>query len=440
MPIMLKLTANGASSSYQLSTYQPYILSDRNDAGVDIQPVQLAPAPFKLLVLPYPGGARVRSLSGSQLNFGGRAPDDLVLLHGDRATIGGITVEVTVWDGGGAKRPRSAQCLHCFHVKHNLADDPLYSWAHWICADCMDQLGEVQDRLRRRFGWGRLDDLGPAKIDSYYLLAKIGDGGAGEVFAGIHEDNGVVAAVKVPRLPVGANPLDHGLRFEREQRIARSLRHPNIVRCYAVGGPPPFIASELVGGQNGREFAQDLARGGLPQTGGDWPIIKAIAVQLFNALAFLHLHNVVHRDVKPGNIMITSPLAGPLCVKLMDFGIAKIQDSVKSLTGHFLGTILYSSPEQLLASQDVAPHMDLYSAGMTIYALLTGRVAYDLRPNATDKEAVQAILADERTPLVRYRDDVPEPYASVIDRIVARDPSARKEEFTAEALARIFDG
>lgn len=204
-------------------------------------------------------------------------------------------------------------------------------------------------------------------IGPFELKAELGSGAMGTVFKAIYRQDGK------PDRPVALKIISLGLlgndsamaRFKRESAILEQLRHPNVVRLFATGKyrQTPFIAMELVDGRPLDEILRD--RGKLA-----WEDAVTWGKQLCDALQHAHDRGIIHRDLKPSNLMITRD--GVL--KLTDFGIAKDTD-VTALTGQnsTIGTAAYMSPEQCRGERTLTPKSDLYSLGVVLYELLTGR-------------------------------------------------------------------
>ena len=203
--------------------------------------------------------------------------------------------------------------------------------------------------------------VGPFEVDS-----EIGSGAMGTVYrAKWHKDGKAVpVALKVVALGLAGNEGAMA-RFEREANILKQLRHPHIVRLYATGRhkQTPFIAMEFVDGE-----ALDRILGRRGQL--SWEEVVAYGKQLCEALQHAHEKGIIHRDLKPSNLMVTPD--GTL--KLTDFGIAKDTD-VTALTGanSTIGTAAYMSPEQCKGDRNLSAKSDLYSLGIVLYELVTGR-------------------------------------------------------------------
>jgi hypothetical protein len=247
----------------------------------------------------------------------------------------------------------------------------------------------------------------------YQLDERIASGGMGTVWAAHDVTLDRHVAVKV---------LNEGLshderfveRFRREALAAAGLSHPTIAGVFDYGEEDsrPYIVMELLDGET---LAERLRRDGAM----DPSLVARIGTDVADALAEAHRHGLVHRDVKPANIMVTERGA----VKVMDFGIAASAAGGTGLTGTgmVMGTARYLSPEQASGGQ-ATPASDLYSLGAVLYELLTGHPAFD-RP--TPVATAMAHVHDPLRPVLELRPDAPPHLAALIERCLEKDPAAR---------------
>jgi serine/threonine-protein kinase len=210
----------------------------------------------------------------------------------------------------------------------------------------------------------------------YRLLRLIGEGGMGAVFEAQDLQGQSRYAVKVLHPEYAKN--EHVLqRFYAEGEATSRLVHPNIARCFGYAQAEdrsPYIIMELLDGASLTSYLK-------PGLAYDAQYAVPILRGLLGALAEAHRQGLVHRDIKPDNVFLVRNPSGPPIVKVLDFGIAKIMDSAggmmsKTKTGMLLGTPAYMSPEQIRNAKAVDVRADLWSAGVILYELLTGREAF----------------------------------------------------------------
>src|SRR5579871_3671023 len=203
-------------------------------------------------------------------------------------------------------------------------------------------------------------------VGSYDLLEKIAEGGMGAIYRGRHRETGQIVAIKIMPPHMAANPTLLS-RFEQEFRAASRLDHPNIVRAldYNDSGSTPYLVMEFVDGES---LGQRLERDGRMPEGEAIRIIGQVAQALHRA----HKQNLVHRDVKPDNILLTQEGVA----KLADLGLVKEAESDLNLTktGRGLGTPHFMAPEQFRNAKKADVRCDIYSLGATLYQMVTGEL------------------------------------------------------------------
>ena len=258
--------------------------------------------------------------------------------------------------------------------------------------------------------------------DRYRLTARLGAGGMGEVWRADDLLLGRVVAVKT--LMAGhAQDDEHRARFRAEARAAARLSHPGIATVYDFGELPDraWIVMELVEGE-------PLSR--LLQRDGRMPADRTldIVAQVAAALSVAHAAGVVHRDVKPGNLLVRPDGV----VKVTDFGIASTADAVPlTRTGHLVGTAGYLSPEQAGGGSG-SPETDLYALGVVAYECLSGA-----RPFAAENPVAE-LLGHLQTPPPDLPDDVPGPVRALVLRLLSKDPADRPPD-AAALLAEVLE-
>jgi len=269
---------------------------------------------------------------------------------------------------------------------------------------------------------GALDRLGRALGRNYRVVRLIGRGGFAEVYEVVDSDLQRRLAVKVLRsdLPWTAATIS---RFKQEARAIARLNHPNTVPIHFVGENEGLVyyAMRYL---EGRTVADLLRTEGPLTTDGALRIVEPV----LEALQHAHDHGLVHRDVKPGNILIESGTGRPL---LVDFGIVKYLDGPAHLTdaGYIVGTPLYMSPEQALGSQSVDARSDLYGIGAVLFQLLTGAPPFE----GTDSQEIVGRHISEPVPSANLsRDGIPPWISGIVLRCMAKHPDDRFP--TARAL------
>lgn len=248
--------------------------------------------------------------------------------------------------------------------------------------------------------------------DRYELQSKIGDGGMAAVYKALDLKLNRVVAIKILRDSYAADP-QFLARFKREAEQAASLNHPNIVRVFDVGdeGDVHYIVMELVEGLS----LKDVIIAEAPLA-----ISRALefGAQIADGIGYAHSTGLIHRDIKPQNILIDS--SGR--IKVTDFGIAK-SATASTLTeaGITLGTVHYFSPEQA-KGLPVMPQSDIYSIGVVLFEMLTGRIPFD-----SDNPVALALkhIEEMPPPLRRFNPSVPPVVEQIVLKALSKDPNQR---------------
>jgi hypothetical protein len=252
----------------------------------------------------------------------------------------------------------------------------------------------------------------------YRVTGTLGAGGMGDVFAAFDDVLGREVAVKTLRghgSALAARILDE--RFRLEARAIARLHHPGVVQLFDIdlAADPPYLVMERVAGPSLKER---LAEGTLPPDD-----LRTLGIQIARALAAAHAAGIVHRDVKPANILA----AGAGIWKLADFGVAHVPDSSLTLTGQFVGSPAYAPPEALVRGQS-GPAGDVYGLGATLYEVAAGRWPR--------RDAETSALFAPLPPLGDLVPSMPAEIAAAIDRAVALEPEQRPSASElADALA-----
>ena len=204
-------------------------------------------------------------------------------------------------------------------------------------------------------------------LGNYVARTLIGEGGMGAVFVGEHRFLKERVAIKVLHRGLGADDTLQ-LRFFQEAKAGRGIDHPNVVRVFDFGQTDDGTLYLVMEFLEGEDLQDRVARGPLPAIAA-----AEIGASIASGIAAAHARGIVHRDLKPPNVFLTSEGV----VKVLDFGIAKLSDSlVGTGTGELLGTPLYMAPEQTRGAREVGPHTDIYALGAILFAMLTGRAPF----------------------------------------------------------------
>jgi serine/threonine-protein kinase len=263
--------------------------------------------------------------------------------------------------------------------------------------------------------------VGAVLSSRYRLLRVLGEGGIGAVFeaqdlAGSHR-----CALKMLRPEYAAEQRVLG-QFYAEAAAAARLIHPNIAQCFGHAPPEepsPYVITELV---EGASLASYLRPGLAYEPHYAVPIVRG----LLGALGEAHRLGFVHGDIKPANVFLIPRSDGPPVVKLLDFGVAKVMEAAggmmtRTRSGAFLGSPAYMSPEQIRNARDVGPPTDLWSAGVILYQLLTGREPF-AAPNESAK--ISLVSSSDPLPVDQGKPEL-SPWRGFFARALARDPQQR---------------
>src|SRR5438105_10231957 len=262
----------------------------------------------------------------------------------------------------------------------------------------------------------------------YKILRKLGTGGMADVYLAEDQELGRRVAIKILN---DRHAADDSFveRFRREAKNAAGLSHPNIVSIYDRGEAEGtyYIAMEFLDGRSLKELI--VSRGSAPiRTTIEY------ARQILAAVGFAHRHGIVHRDIKPHNVLV-----GPEGrLKVTDFGIARSGASQMTEVGSIIGTAQYLSPEQARGSP-VDQTSDLYSVGVVLYELLTGQVPFT---GDTPLQVAMKHLSEVPVPPSELRSELPENLDLVVLRALAKAPEARYQtaEEMDDDLARVARG
>lgn len=316
---------------------------------------------------------------------------------------------------------------------------------------CLDGLHALQDN-EKTLPSKQQPSSSPSSVllgtqfGKYHLEAELGRGGMGIVFQARQLDLQRKVALKmILHGPLAsASEID---RFTREARAVAHLQHPHIVQVYEVGehAGQHFLAMEYLEGTSLEKLLQQ-------QKGRGQTILIDEAVRflvpLSQAVHFLHQHSILHRDLKPGNILLSrSPESttdhsvlstqdsalSTYVAKIADFGLAKSllsDDAQCTASGAIVGTPSYMAPEQAASKKDITAAVDIYALGAILYELLTGQPPFKA---PTTLDTIVMVLEREPTPPRQLRPDIPQPLESIILKCLEKDPDKRYA--SADALA-----
>lgn len=271
-------------------------------------------------------------------------------------------------------------------------------------------------------------EVGELLADRYEIVKVIDAGGMGMVYKARDRELDDDIAIKTLHSDLISDDESLIERFKSEIRLARMISHPSVVRTHDFGrwAGIYYLTMELVEGVTARQLIDKQGRLGVPST-------LAIATQLARSLEVAHAKGVIHRDIKPQNLLLDAN--GTL--KVLDFGVACLTERKGDLTqaGMVVGTPAYMAPEQLL-EETVEERSDLYAVGVVMYECLTGLLPFQASSTVA---LIAKLLRDEPTPPDQLSDDVPPPLSRLIMRLLSKDleerPASAKE--LGDLLAQI---
>ena len=267
--------------------------------------------------------------------------------------------------------------------------------------------------------------VGEILVNRYEIIEKVGDGGMALVYRAKDTLLNRIVAVKVLREQFASDD-EFIERFRREAQSAASLSHPNVVNIYDVGhtGSTHFIVMEYVDGENLSDLIK--TKGELSEH-----FIVSVGMQIATGLAHAHHHGIIHRDIKPHNILITNEGR----VKVTDFGIAQAMSSANlTQTGVVLGSVHYFSPEQA-RGVNIQAASDLYSLGIVMYEMIVGK-----QPFRGDTPISIALKQIQEMPIPprQYRPDLHRGLEQLVLQLLAKEPEQRPK--SADEVVRILKG
>ena len=250
-------------------------------------------------------------------------------------------------------------------------------------------------------------------LDRYEILREIGRGAMGTVFEAFDGARRERVAIKVLRHTLQSNPVVRQ-RFRREVEAASRVDHPVVIKIRGWGenAEQTYIVMEYVDGQPLSKLLSPIAPFALANT-------VRIVYQVASGLASVHRAGLVHRDVKPDNIMVLKDMA----VKLSDFGVAKLPASALTQAGEIWGTLQYMSPEQAQGRLDIDGKSDIFSLGVVLFEMLTCKRPFD--GDGLGAALVRRIIENPAPRVTNLKPEVPEIFDFIVARALAKDPADR---------------
>lgn len=254
-------------------------------------------------------------------------------------------------------------------------------------------------------------------VSNFLVLEEIGDGGMGVVYRARDTQCDRLVALKCFKPFFDIDDTGRQ-RFFLEAKATKKIDHPHICSIHTINETPDGQMFMVMPYYSGGNLKDKMIQGRLPLKD-----ILEIARQMALGLLFAHERQIIHRDIKPGNIMFDSEGL----VKIVDFGIAKLLDHPPLTNpGTVLGTMAYMPPEQ--AEGELVNHQaDIWSFGVVLYELLSGKLPFE---GKTEQQIYEAILMETPVPCFRLNDDVPKPLSDIVDRALAKSLEERYQSFS----------
>ncbi|HKF42756.1 MAG TPA: protein kinase [Thermoanaerobaculia bacterium] len=336
---------------------------------------------------------------------------------------------------------RWSEVCRLFDAARELAAQERAALLDRECAGDSDLRAEVDSLLAKDEGDSFLDEPGPAampvrlSVGPYEIVAEIGRGGMGVVYEAVRRDQGFERSVAVKLVKRGMDTDFVLRRFESERRILAELDHPNIARVLDGGSTEdglPYFVMELIRGENLLGYCEGRKL--------DVPGKLALFRQVCSAVTYAHQRLVIHRDIKPANVLVTDEGIP----KLLDFGIAKVlaadRDAAdRTETALRILTPEYASPEQILG-KDITTSSDVYSLGVVLYGLLTGRRPYRVETHRPEEISAAVLSQQPERPSTRAR--IPADLDSIVLMALRKEPDRRyaSAEQLSEDIRRHLEG
>jgi serine/threonine protein kinase len=266
-------------------------------------------------------------------------------------------------------------------------------------------------------------------LKRYQIQGLVGIGGMGAVYRAQHEITKAVVAVKVLRPDLWMGDQESLSYFFAEATKTVALNHPSIIKVNDADITDDGLAFMVMDLLDGRTLETELKENGVVSLERANALLELIC----DAVAYAHNKNVVHRDLKPGNIMLVKEENGEESLRILDFGIAKILSASSRTNTRIFGSSYYVSPEQTMAHGRIDRSTDIYSLGVTLYEMLTGRVPFE---GETEAQVIDMHRSQAPRPLRELRPEIPQAVEDVVLRAMAKNPQDRYQ--SAILLARAF--
>jgi serine/threonine protein kinase len=266
-------------------------------------------------------------------------------------------------------------------------------------------------------------------LKRYQIQGLVGIGGMGAVYRAQHEITKAVVAVKVLRPDLWMGDQESLSYFFAEATKTVALNHPSIIKVNDADITEDGLAFMVMDLLDGRTLETELKENGVVSLERANALLELIC----DAVAYAHNKNVVHRDLKPGNIMLVTEENGEESLRILDFGIAKILSASSRTNTRIFGSSYYVSPEQTMAHGRIDRSTDIYSLGVTLYEMLTGRVPFE---GETEAQVIDMHRSQAPRPLRELRPEIPQAVEDVVLRAMAKNPQDRYQ--SAILLARAF--
>jgi tetratricopeptide (TPR) repeat protein len=271
------------------------------------------------------------------------------------------------------------------------------------------------------------------KIGSYRIIEKLGSGAIGTVFKGrsMVDSNQLPVAIKLLKEELASQEIQK-IRFKQEAAIIDSLDHPHIIRIIERGHIKDnlYLVMEFLEGTTLESVI--AGQGTIPVS-----LIIHIGLQIADTLHYIHKKNVIHRDLKPANIMLINHENDPYFIKLLDFGLARLEFNTRlTQSGNFVGTIEYVAPESILKG-NYSPASDIFAFGVCLYRMAAGISPF---PGTTIVDIIQEVIKAQPEPLSTIKPQLPGQLSSLILEMIHHDPVKRPAaEIVGKRLLKIKD-